>query len=350
MNAEIRIGERVVGPGHPVYVIAEAGSNHDRNMEQAKRLVDVAVEAGADAVKFQTFQAEKMATRARVKIQYLEDLGLSIEEMQDLYRPLELPREWHAELADYAVRQGIEFLSTPFDEEAVDLLDGLGVKAFKIASFELWHLPLIRHTASKGKPLLLSTGMANLGDIEDALEAVRAGGNDQVALLHCAISYPVRFQDVNLRAMRTLQQAFGVPVGFSDHTAGIAVPTAATALGACLIEKHFTLDRSLPGPDHPFALEPDELKAMVRAIRETEQALGSPAKTYTPAEEEYRLQGRRSIHAARDIPKGTVITHDMVAILRPGTGLLPKFLDVVVGRRAAEDIAAHEPITWERLA
>ena len=350
MKREIRIGERVVGPGHPVYVIAEAGSNHDRKMDQAKRLVDIAVEAGADAVKFQTFQAEKIATRAHVKIRYLEELGLHIQEMQDLYRPLELPREWHAELAEYAALQGIDFLSTPFDEEAVDLLDDIGVQAFKIASFELWHLPLIRHASSKGKPIFLSTGMANLGDIEDALSAVRTEGNDQAALFHCAISYPVPFQDVNLRAMHTMQQAFGVPVGLSDHSAGITVPIAATALGACMIEKHFTLSRTLPGPDHRFAIEPHELTAMVRAIRDTEQALGSPIKAHTPAEDEYRLQGRRSIHAIRDIPKGTVITREMVAILRPGTGVLPKFLDIVVGRRAATDIAAHEPITWERLA
>jgi pseudaminic acid synthase len=349
MKPEFKIGERVVGPGHPVYIIAEAGSNHDQKMDQAKRLVDIAVDAGADAVKFQTFQAEKIATRAHVKIQYLEDLGFDIKEMQDLYRPLELPREWHAELAEYTTRQGIDFLSTPFDEDAVDLLDGIGVKAFKIASFELWHLPLIRHAARKGKPILLSTGMANLGDIEDALDAVRAEGNDEAALFHCAISYPVPFPDVNLRAMQTMQQAFGIPVGLSDHSAGITAPIAATALGACMVEKHFTLDRTLPGPDHRFAIDPHELKAMVRAIRDTELAMGSPVKHHTAAEEEYISQARRSIHAVRDIPQGTIITRDMVAILRPGTGLLPKFLDIVIGRRAAGDIAAHEPITWEVL-
>ena len=350
MQPEIRIGNRTIGPRYPVYIIAEAGSNHDRKLDQAKKLVDVAAEAGADAVKFQTFQAERIVTGAPGKSKYLEKLTRPGQTMRDLFRDLELPREWHAELADYAMRQGIDFLSTPFDEGAVDLLDDVGVKAFKIASFELWHLPLLQHTARKGKPLLLSTGMAKLGDIEDALEAIRAAGNDQVALLHCAISYPVAFENINLRAMETMHQAFQVPVGFSDHSPGITAPIAAAALGACLIEKHFTLDRTLPGPDHPFALEPKELKAMVRAIRETEQALGSPIKTYTPAEEEYLLRGRRSIHAITDIPKGTVITRDMVAILRPGTGLLPKFLDIVVGRRAAVDIAADQPITWEILA
>lgn len=342
---KVTIGRRVIGVGEPCFIIAEAGSNHDRKLNQAKELIDAAAAAGADAVKFQTFTAEKIAARTRADIARIDFGGA--KSLFELYQNLELPQEWQRELSAYCRDKGIMFLSTPFDEEAVDQLDELGVEAFKIASFELVHLALLRHTARKGKPIILSTGMANLGEIEDALEAIYHEGNEQVILLHCAINYPPRFESVNLQAMETMRRAFQVPVGYSDHTLGLSVPIAAVALGANVIEKHFTIDKTLPGPDHSFALSPAELKEMVRAIHDTEAAIGSPIKGMAPTELLHYLRGRRSLFAVVDIPAGTRIKADMIGILRPGIGLAPKFLDVVVGRPARRNIGAYQPITWD---
>ena len=348
MQRSFEIGKRRVGEGSPTYVIAEAGSNHDGQLDRARRLIDVAAEAGADAVKFQTFSADRIASQAAIGATRLTDkFGRFGETLFDFYKKLELPADWHRELQAYAAEKGVTFLSTPFDEAAVDLLAALNVPAYKIASFELVHLPLLRHAASKGKPVILSTGMATLGEIEEALAAVTEAGNDQVALLHCGIEYPVAMPDVHLASMDTLRQAFSCPVGYSDHTLGVTVPIAAVARGATIIEKHFTLDRTLPGPDHGFALPPDELKAMVRAIRDTEAAIGSPVKRLLPSEAVHHQRGRRSLFAARDIAKGDVISRDMVTVLRPGTGLPPKYLDIIVGRIARRAIATHHPITWE---
>ncbi len=343
----VRIGDREVGGGAPVYVIAEAGSNHDRDLDQAKRLIDVAAAAGADAVKFQTFAADRIVAETTTRAKYLDDLLPPDKTMADLFRELELPREWHAELFRHATEAGIDFLSTPFDFEAIDLLDDLGVKAFKVASYELWHLPLIREVASRGKPIICSTGMADLADVQDAVDTVAATGNEQLILMHCVVNYPPPFRDLNLRAIQTLRTAFQVPVGYSDHSAGITAPIVATALGAAVIEKHYTLSRDLPGPDHRFAIEPDELTAMVRAIRDTHDALGSGVKRMAPAEEDLYTTARRSLFAARDIAAGDILGEADVAILRPGTGLEVRDLAKVVGRTARRAIARHEPLAWD---
>lgn len=349
MINEIKIGDKTIGDNSPVFIIAEAGSNHDGDLDQAKGLIDVAVEAGADAVKFQTFTADKIAARTDDEIMVLGDEYDTADNLYDLYKGLELPREWQEELRDYAGEKGIIFLSTPFDYEAVDQLDKLDMPAFKVASYECVDIPFLRYIARKGKPILLSTGMANLGEIEEALEAIYNEGNRQVALLHCGISYPMPVEDVNLAAMDTMRQAFQLPVGYSDHTLGITVPISAAARGARVIEKHFTLDRNLPGPDHKFALEPDELKAMVVGIREAEAAIGSPIKRHVAVEEIHYRRGRRSIFAIRDIPAGTEITSEMIGVLRPGIGLKPKYYDLVIGRIARKDIKAHEPLTWDKI-
>ena len=342
------MGQLTVGPGESCFIIAEAGSNHDGKLEQARQLIDVAAEAGVDAVKFQTFSAVKIAARTSDRVAQLKDeFGQYGRDLFEFYKKLELPSKWQLELMTYAQVKGLIFLSTPFDEEAVDQLDELGVAAFKIASFELVHLPLLRYVARKGKPIILSTGMANLGDVEDALQTIYEEGNEQVILLHCAINYPPCFESVNLAAMDTMRQAFQVPVGYSDHTLGITVPIAAVARGADVIEKHFTIDKSLPGPDHSFALGPDELQAMVQGIREAEAAIGSPIKQMAPDELIHFQRGRRSIFAAVAIPAGTTITAEMLTILRPGVGLKPKYLEVVIGRQARRDIETHEPITWD---
>jgi len=343
----VNIGDRVVGDGAPVYVIAEAGSNHDRNLDQAKRLIDVAAEAGADAVKFQTFTADRIVAETTTRAKYLDDLLPPDKTMSDLFHELELPHEWHADLFEHATAAGLDFISTPFDFEAVDLLDDLGVKVFKVASYELWHLPLIREIASRGKPIICSTGMANMADVQDAVDTVAATGNDQLILLHCVVNYPPPFSDLNLRAIETLRTAFHVPVGYSDHSSGITAPIVATALGAAVIEKHYTLSRDLPGPDHRFAIEPDELTAMVRAIRDAHDALGSGIKRMAPAEADLYVTARRSLFAARDLPAGIEVTAEDVAVLRPGTGIEVRDLPKVVGRTTRRPIGRHEPLAWD---
>jgi sialic acid synthase SpsE len=343
----VYIGDRPVGAGAPVYIVAEAGSNHDRDLGQAKRLIEVAAEAAVDAVKFQTFLADRIVAETPVRAKYLDEVLPKGRTMTDLFRELELPREWHSELKTYAESCGLDFLSTPFDHEAVDLLDGLGVKAFKIATYELWDLPLIRDVASRGKPIICSTGMADIGEVAEAVAVVRATGNEQLILLHCVVNYPPPFADLNLRAIQTMRQAFDVPVGWSDHTPGWLAPVIATTLGAAVIEKHYTTDRGRPGPDHRFALEPDELAEMVRAIRSTEAALGDGIKRMAPAEADLYVTARRSLFAARAIEAGTTITEQDIAILRPGTGIEVRDLPHVVGRTARRRIERHEPLAWE---
>ncbi len=347
MPSTVRIADRVVGEGAPCYLIAEAGANHDRDKALALDLIRIAAEAGADAVKFQTYSAETLYSTKTPRPSYLD--AITDKSMHDLIRDLELPREWHVELFASARERGLHFLSTPFDLAAVDELDAVGQPAVKIASFEIVDLPLLRRAARTGKPVILSTGMACLSDIEDALNAVYGEGNEQVVLLHCAIGYPPAFEDVHLRAMETLRQAFGVPVGLSDHTMTASTALAAVALGACVIEKHYTTDRTRKGPDHPFALEPDELTALVRGVREVEAALGSPIKRHTAAETELHRLARRSIVAARRIPAGTTITAEMLTVKRPGYGVPPKFLELVVGRIARQDIDADDVVTWDLI-
>jgi len=270
---KIKIGSRFVGSGEPAFIIAEAGANHNRDFDMAKKLIDVAADSKADAVKFQTYSAETLYSKKTPEFSYMKG-----QNVYDLIKSIELPREWQQELAEYADQRGVMFLSTPFDYAAVDELDEIGVPAFKFASFEIVDLELLKYAASKQKPMIISTGMANLGEIEDAISAIRSAGNDDIVLLHCNSLYPTPPEVVNLRAMETMREAFKLPVGFSDHTLGIHISLAAVAMRACAIEKHFTLDRDLPGPDHSFAIEPDELKEMVRCVREIEEAKGSGIK------------------------------------------------------------------------
>jgi N,N'-diacetyllegionaminate synthase len=346
MMRDLRIGDRRVGGDEPCFVIAEAGANHNRDLSMAKELIDVAVGAGADAVKFQTYSAETLYSKKTPRFSYLE--GVSAKDTWDLIKEIELPREWQGELAAYAAKLGIFFLSTPFDHRAVDELAALDVPAYKIASFEIVDLPLISHAASKGRPMILSTGLATYEDIADALEACASAGNRDTILLQCASLYPAPPKRMNLRAMATLRHAFGVPTGLSDHSLGIHVATAAVAMGACVVEKHFTLNRSLPGPDHPFAVEPRELKEMVRHIREVEAALGDGLKLGpAPEEQEMHQKARRSLVAARAIPKGAVIDRSMIAIKRPGYGIRPKLIEMLVGRVAKADIDEDTVLTWD---
>jgi sialic acid synthase SpsE len=343
----IEIGGRPVGGGAPCYVIAEAGSNHNRDLGIARELVTVAAEAGADAVKFQTYTGKDLYSSRTPKFEYLDDDRTP----QQLIDDIALPREWQEELADHARSLGIAFFSSPFDHAAIDGLAALGVPAMKIASFEIVDLELIRHAAQTGVPLIISTGMARYGEIEDALGAVAETGNTAVALLRCASLYPAPPETINLRAMATLRAAFRVPVGLSDHTTGTHVAAGGAALGMDLLEKHFTLSRDLEGPDHSFALEPDELKAIVAGVREVEAAMGDGVMrgpSTAESGEMYRL-GRRSVIAGVEIAAGTAITRDMLVVKRPGYGIAPKDIELVIGRQARVDIPFDEPITWEMV-
>jgi len=347
----VRIGDRLVGLGQPSYIIAEAGANHDRDLAIAHRLIDVAADCSADAVKFQTYSADTLYSRYTPRLREMDEFNRSPrgETPHELIRRLELPREWQRELRDHAVERDIDFLSTPFDLRAVEQLAALDVKAYKIASYDITYHSLIQAAGKHGRPVIISTGNSGLGDIEMALAALSEVGNTQTIVLHCVSQYPTRYEDLNMRTLQSLALAFDIPVGFSDHTMDSTAAILAVALGACCFEKHFTLDRKRKGPDHPSALEPDELGAYIQAIRNAECALGSSVKRVQASEEENHRLARRSLHAAMDIPAGTVITPEMLIIKRPALGIYPAHEQIVVGRTARRDIQADEWITWEMI-
>ena len=335
--------------GTATYVIAEAGVNHNGSVEQARRLIDVAAEAGADAVKFQTFRAATLVSAATPMADYQKRNTGSSSSMADMLRDLELSFDDFAALSAYCREVGIEFLSTPFDVESADVLHRLGMRAFKLASGEITNPQLIRHVGRFDRPVILSTGMANLGEVERALGWLEDSGTGEIAILHCVSDYPTAPSDVNLRAMDTLAAAFGHVTGWSDHCVGDTVAIAAVARGARIIEKHFTLDKALPGPDHKASLEPAELAQMIERIRVVEQALGDGRKGPTPAERNVKAVARRSIAAIRDIAAGERITPDDLGFLRPATGLPPDLLEMVVGRTARIAIPGGSLLTLEQI-
>ena len=311
----VRIGEKNVGDGNPCFIMAEAGCNHNQELELAKRLVDQAAKARADGVKFQTYRAENMYSRKTPMMAHFKE-RLSAPDgatMYDLIKMTELPYDFHEPITTYCRQKGVPFFSTPFSEGDVDYLEQLDLPAYKIASFEMTHFPLIRRAASTGRPVILSTGMSTLGDIERVLAIFEREGNDRVILLHCVSNYPCRPEDTNLRVIETLKRTFGFPVGLSDHTPGIEVAKIAIAVGANLVEKHITTDQGLPGPDHYFSLTAEELSALVCAAREIEAMLGSSIKRCTDAELDMKRIGRRSLVAATAIPRGSKITTEMLA-------------------------------------
>jgi N-acetylneuraminate synthase len=352
MNARSRaatfnVGSRAVGDGAPCFVVAEAGVNHNGDRRLARRLIEAARDAGADAVKFQTFSADRLAAPDAPAAAYQRrSLGAAVSQ-RELLRGLELSEQDHYELLEHCQTREIQFLSTPFDEVSADFLVTLGVPALKVASGEITNLPFLAHLARIGRPMIVSTGMAHLHEVESAVACVRANGDPPLALLHCVSSYPAEANEANLRAMQTMAAAFGVPIGYSDHTLGSAVACAAVALGACIVEKHLTLDRSLPGPDHRASLEPAEFGEMVRGIRVVEQALGSGRKQPAASELETAAVARKSLFAACDLSPGTVLTRDLVDIRRPGTGLSPAALPDVIGRRVRNPLKAGTPLDLE---
>lgn len=336
------------------FVIAEAGVNHNGSDELALQLVDTAACCGADAVKFQTFTADKLVRRGAAKATY-QLAATGDGDQHSMLAALELTEAMHRALFECCALRGIEFMSTPFDEDAADFLVGLGMRRIKIPSGEITNHPFLRHLARKDVPLILSTGMATLAEIEDATAVIRAEREtaglrrplpEILTVLHCTSNYPAAFGDVNLRAMRTIADAIQVPVGYSDHTLGIAVSTAAVALGATVIEKHFTLDKAMPGPDHKASLAPDELAAMIEQIRAVEQALGGPLKQPTAAELPVRELVRRSVTSSRDLAAGEPLQPGDVCLLRPGTGIPPRELVCVVGRALKHSVPAGTTLNW----
>lgn len=340
VTAPVRVGKCRVGAGRPCFIIAEAGVNHNGRLDLGRRLVEAAARAGADAVKFQTFRATALASPGAPTARYQRTGRIAGLHQREMLRALELSRAAHRALMEHSRERGVLFLSTPFDEESSDFLEDLGVPAFKTSSGDLTNLPFLAHLAQKKRPLLISTGMATLAEVGRAVDTIRRSGNPPLVLLHCVSAYPTAIKDVNLRAMATLGRAFGVSTGFSDHTPGLSVPLAAAALGAAVIEKHMTLDRSLPGPDHRMSLLPGEMASLVKGVREVESALGTGVKRPVAAEKEIARVARKSLVAARTLRPGETLDRSSIAILRPGTGLPPSALPAVVGRRARKTIPA----------
>jgi pseudaminic acid synthase len=349
MSATITIGNREVGAGRPVFIIAELSANHHQDFEQAVALIHTAAEVGADAIKLQTYTPDTMTIDCRNDYFNIKGTIWEGRNLYDLYGDAYTPWEWQPKLKAIAEELGLLLFSTPFDNTAVDFLEAMDVPAYKIASFEVVDLPLIQRIAKTGKPIIMSTGMATLAEIDEAVQVIRAEGNDQLALLKCTSAYPATPDQMNLRTIPDLQAKFWLPVGLSDHTLDIVVPIAAVALGGCIIEKHLTVTRDDPGPDSAFSLEPAEFKAMVDAVRTTERALGQVTYQVVPAEEKSRVF-RRSLFVVEDIAPGEPFTSQNVRSIRPANGLPPKHLPNVLGRAAAQSLTKGTPLTWEAIA
>ena len=346
MSNYIEINGRRVGAGYPVYVVAEMSANHHQNFEQAVRVIKAAKKAGADAIKLQTYTPDTMTINCRNEYFTIQGTIWNGRTLYDLYKEAFTPWDWQPKLKAVADELGIDFFSTPFDGTAVAFLEAMAVPVYKIASFENVDLPLLRKVAGTGKPIIMSTGMATASELDEAVRAIREAGGSQLALLKCTSSYPCLPQDMNLRTLPILSELFGVPVGLSDHSLDATVPVIAVSLGACIIEKHFTLSRAERGPDSDFSLEPQEFKSLVDAVRTTEKALGEVKFGTGGSESDSRIF-RRSIFVVQDMRKGQAFTDENIRSIRPGFGLKPKYFEAVLGRYATCNIKTGTPLTWD---
>lgn len=347
---KLKIGGRLVGSGEPPYIIAEVGSNHNGSMDLCRQLIDAAAEAGADAVKFQSWtEFSLIAEEEYARNTQYSDKKRHFGSLRQMVKAYQFTTEQHQAAQAHCKSRGIAFCSTPFSNEEADLLEALEAPFFKIASMDIVHVPLLRHVARKRKPVIISTGMATLAEIEQAVQIVRSEGNDQILLLHCVSIYPPDHGMIHLRNMASLQQVLGVPVGFSDHTLGTAIPLAAIALGACVIEKHFTLNKEMPGWDHAISADPSELRVIVRDGKNIFHALGSAARMISDAEMDKRKQFRRSVVARRALEKGYVLAAEDLDAKRPGTGISPSELPYVLGRKLACPVGKDHLIHWQDL-
>ena len=347
MNHFLKISGRSIGPGHPCYIVAELSANHCQSFDEAVKIIEAAKDSGADAVKIQTYTPDTITINC--DNQYFRIKKGSIWEnrtLYDLYSEAQTPWEWQPRLKKIADSLGLDLFSTPFDASAVDFLEAMDVPAYKIASFEIVDLPLIRKIAETGKPVILSTGMANLAEIDEAVGFIRSTGNDHLALLKCTSAYPALPEDMNLATIPHMAEAFDLIVGLSDHTLDIAVPVAAVTLGASIIEKHLTLSRAIPGPDSAFSLEPHELNAMVKAVRTTEKAIGKIHYGISKTEEVNRIY-RKSLFVVQDIKANSIFTAKNVNSIRPGYGLHPRYFYEVIGKQAIQNIKRGTPLSWD---
>lgn len=331
------------------YIIAEIGKNHNGDVEIAKRMIKAAAECGVDAVKFQSLQAEKLVIQEMEKVAHLEGT-IGEQSVFEMIKSVELSREDHFALAEVAGNEGVEFISTPEDLDMVDLLEDVGVKFYKIASLDLTFIPLIEKVAKTGKPLVISTGMATLGEIDEVLALINRCNNNQVVLLHCVSSYPPPVEESGLNAIPYLESVFGIPIGYSDHSMGVWIPVAAAALGAVLIEKHFTLDKNMQGPDHRISADPTELKLLVEGVREVRKALGLKNKRLAPSELEMRKNVRRKMVASRNVSKGACIEKDMIEFKSSAVGLEPKYYETLIGCVLQQDMQKDQVFNWNAVS
>jgi len=347
-TSSFSINGRSIGPGHPTYIIAEMSANHNHDYQQAVDLISAAKDAGADAVKLQTYTADTLTIDCDNDYFKIKGTIWDGRNLYDLYSEAFTPWEWQPKLKGVADELGIDLFSSPFDESAVDFLEAMNVPAYKVASFENVDLPLLRRIAQTGKPIIMSTGMATLAEIDEAVSTIRESNWNKLALLKCTSAYPAAPEDMDLRSIPHLAEAFGVPIGLSDHTLGTAVPIAAVSLGACIVEKHFTISREIPGPDSEFSLEPSELKTLVESVRIAEKALGSVQYGVNEREAKSKVL-RRSLFVVEDVAAGELFTSTNVRSIRPGYGLHTRYLEQIIGRRASRQISRGTPMDWELL-
>ena len=349
-NKEIKIGNRMIGPDYPAYFIAEIGGNFDGSIDKAKRLIDAAKEAGADCAKFQTFTAETIVSEGGFSRMTLHGVhGSWGRTVSEVFRDVEFPMEWHQEIADYCKSTGIDFSTSPYFKEAVDLCADMKLPFIKIGSGEITWLQMIDYAASIGIPVMLATGDATMSEIDEAVRTIEKTGNKDLVLMQCITNYPSKIESANVNVLKTYQNAFGCLTGYSDHSPGHVVALASVVLGGRVVEKHFTLDKTDKGPDHPHSMEPKEFKFMVDSIREVERAMGSTCKEVVAEESETVLVQRRCLYAKRDLKKGQIITSDDLDVLRPALGIPPKYREMLIGKTVNKDIPARDPIFWEDL-
>lgn len=353
MNAfpkEIKIGDRLVGAGHPTYMIAEIGANFDGSIDKAKRLIDAAKEAGADCAKFQTFQTEKIVSEGGFSRMQLKGVhGSWGRTVSEVFKDAEFPMKWHREIADYCRQVGIDFSTSPYFKEAVDLCVELNVPFIKIGSGDITWLEMLDYIARTGKPLMLATGDATLSEIDEAVRTIEAAGNRNLILMQCITNYPSKIDSANVNVLKTYQSAFDILTGYSDHAPGPVVALASVVLGGCVIEKHFTLNKKDKGPDHPHSMEPQDFKRMVDYVREVERAMGSTRKEVVAEEGETVYVQRRCLYAKRDLPQGHVMTEEDIDVLRPALGIPPKYKSVIIGKTCKEKIEKGQPLFWENF-
>jgi len=345
----VKIGNERIGDDLPAFIVAEAGINHNGNIDLAKKLIVQAKEAGANAVKFQAFTAEKLCDLDLTETKDVETLTGGTKSSYDMYKALELSNEDIVILNEFSKKEGILFFVSVFDEERVDFLDSIGLSCFKISSGDLTHIPLLKYAARKKKPMIISAGLATLEEVKQAVKAIEDEGNSEIVILHCTADYPPRDEEINLASLATFNKEFPYPIGYSDHSLGIEIPFAAAALRATMIEKHYTLDHNLDGPDHTMSADTDELKHMVAGIRRIEHARGSAEIRPTQTEQNLVFSGRRGIKAAQDIHKGQVLSLDDMKIVKPASGIQPGCLMELVGKKVLEDIKKSEPIEWTMI-